>query len=135
MVCILSIVTFQNTLITYILTYFYLVDSVRELERSERRRLIFHGIVVSELVVAVLGGSIFSVKKLKCRGGGVMGTTHNLILNTPFFLQIDKCAPTPKRISFSCSWQHPLEKQKPKKRPDVTKKCGGLDYHLEYLGG
>ena len=71
--------------VDYISTYHYLVDSVRELERSERRRLIFHGIVVSELVVAVLGGSIFSVKKLKCRGGGVMGTTHNLILNT-FFL-------------------------------------------------
>ena len=69
LVCILSIVTFQNTLITY----YYLVDSVRELERSERRRLIFHGIVVSELVVAVLGGSIFSVKKLKCKGGRCNG--------------------------------------------------------------
>ena len=45
--------------VDYISTYHYLVDSVRELERSERRRLIFHGIVVSELVVAVLGGSIF----------------------------------------------------------------------------
>ena len=28
---------------------YYLVNSVRELERSERQRLIFHGIVVSEL--------------------------------------------------------------------------------------
>ena len=60
--------------VDYVLTYFYLVDSVRELERSERRRLIFHGIVVSELVVvAVLGGSIFSVKKLKCKGGRCNG--------------------------------------------------------------
>ena len=58
--------------VDYISTYHYLVDSVRELERSERRRLIFHGIVVSELV-AVLGGSIFFRQETQVRGGSCNG--------------------------------------------------------------